>query len=119
MMSTKKDFIGRVMAGRPGLTDPDRPSLVGIRPLRGERLRAGAHLLPRGVPALACNDQGYVTSAAFSPTLGHWIGLALLKRGPERHGEHIVVHDPVRAADIEAEVCHPVFVDREGVRVRG
>jgi methylglutamate dehydrogenase subunit C len=119
MMSTKKDFIGRLMAGRPGLTDPDRPSLVGIRPLRGERLRAGAHLLPRGVPALACNDQGYVTSAAFSPTLGQWIGLALLKRGPERHGEHIVVHDPVRAADIEAEVCHPVFVDREGVRVRG
>ena len=42
MMSTKKDFIGRVMAGRPGLTDPDRPSLVGIRPLGGERLRAGA-----------------------------------------------------------------------------
>ncbi|CAN5259633.1 sarcosine oxidase subunit alpha [soil metagenome] len=119
MMSTKKDFIGRLMAQRPGLTDINRPSLVGLRPLHGERLRAGAHLVPHGVATVAANDQGYITSTAFSPTLGHWIGLALLSHGPERHGERIVVHDPVRAADIEAEVCHPVFVDAEGMRVRG
>ncbi len=119
MMSTKKDFIGRVMAARPGLTDPDRPSLVGIRPLRGERLRAGGHLVPLGVPPVALNDQGYVTSTAFSPTLGHWVGLALLKRGPDRHGERIIVHDPLRGADVEVEVCDPVFVDPKGVRVRG
>jgi heterotetrameric sarcosine oxidase alpha subunit len=119
MMSTKKDFIGRVMAGRPGLMDPDRPALVGIRPLSGERLRAGGHLVPSGVPPVASNDQGYVTSTAFSPTLGHWVGLALLKRGPERRGEHIIVHDPLRGADVEVEVCHPVFIDAEGVRVRG
>jgi heterotetrameric sarcosine oxidase alpha subunit len=119
MLSTKKGFIGRVMAGRPGLTDPDRPSLVGIRPLRGERLRAGGHLVPLGVPPVASNDQGYVTSTALSPTVGHWVGLALLKRGPDRRGEHIIVHDPLRGADVEVEVCHPVFVDPEGARVRG
>ena len=118
MMSAKKDFIGRVMAGRPGLTAPDRPSLVGIRPLGGERLRAGGHLIPRGAKAIAANDQGYVTSVAFSPTLGHWIGLALLKRGPSRIGERVVVHDPVRGPDVGVEVCNPVFVDPEGVRVR-
>ena len=45
MMSSKKDFIGRVMATRPGLTDPKRPKLVGLRPRdAGERLYAGAHL---------------------------------------------------------------------------
>jgi heterotetrameric sarcosine oxidase alpha subunit len=118
MLSTKKDFIGRVMAGRPGLTAPDRPSLVGIRPLGGARLRAGGHLIPRGAQTIAANDQGYVTSVAFSPTLGHPIGLALLKRGPARIGERIIVHDPVRGPDIEVEVCNPVFVDPEGARVR-
>lgn len=120
MMSTKKDFIGRIMAGRPGLVDPDRQALVGLRPVDGaSRIRAGAHLLPQGARAVAANDEGYVTSAAFSPTLGMPIALALLKRGPHRLGERVTVHDPVRGADVLAEVCDPVFVDPEGVRVRG
>jgi len=120
LLSRKKDYIGRVLAGRPGLTDPDRPTLVGLRPVaQGARIRAGAHLLPLGAQPAAANDQGYVTSAAYSPTLGRGIALALLQRGPARHGERIIVHDPVRAGDVEAEVCAPVFVDPQGGRARG
>lgn len=120
MMSKKKDFIGRVMAARPGLVDRDRPSLVGLRPVvQDERIRAGAHLLSPGAAPVAANDEGYVTSAAWSPTVGGAIALGLLRRGPERHGEKIIVHDPVRGADVTAEVCNPVFFDPEGVRVRG
>jgi heterotetrameric sarcosine oxidase alpha subunit len=120
MMSRKKDFIGRVLAQRPGLTDPERPKLVGLKATTdGARLRGGAHLLPYGAEPVIANDQGLVTSAAWSPTLGRSIALALLKRGPERHGERIIVHDPIRGADVEAEVCSPVFVDPDGGRVRG
>jgi len=120
MMSKKKDFIGRAMAMRPGLTDPARPALIGLAPVDPAiLLRAGAHLLGRGAAPIAANDQGYVTSAAWSPTLGHSIALGLLRHGPDRHGEIIIVHDPVRGADVEAVVCHPVFVDPEGSRVRG
>lgn len=118
MMSRKKDFVGRVMAARPGLVAPDRPRLVGLKPVDPKvRLRAGAHLLAKGARPIAANDQGHVTSAAFSPTLGHSIALALLAHGPERHGERIVLHDPVRGADVEAEVCGPVFVDPIGSRL--
>jgi len=120
MMSAKKDYIGRAMAQRPGLADPTRPALVGLKPLdRTLRIRAGAHLLAPGASAVAANDQGFVTSAAWSPTLGHAIAIALLTHGPDRYGERIIVHDPVRGGDVEAEICHPVFVDREGTRVRG
>ena len=120
LMSKKKDYIGRVMARRPGLTDSHRPRLVGLEPIdAGARLRAGAHLLPQGSDRIAANDQGYVTSAAFSPTLGHWIALALLERGPARHGETVVVHDPVRGGDVEARVRHPIFIDPDGSRLRG
>jgi len=120
MMSARKDYIGRIMAKRPGLTDPDRPALVGLRPIDGtSRIRGGAHLLPEGAPPVAAHDEGYVTSAAHSPTLGTPIALGLLRRGRERHGERIVVHDPVRGADVLAQVCDAVFVDPEGVRVRG
>lgn len=120
LLSTKKDFIGRVLAARPGLTDPDRPALVGIKPLgRNERLRSGAHFLPKGVTASAANDEGYVTSVAYSPTLGHWIGLGFLRRGPHRLGESIRVYDPLHGSDVPAEVCPPTFVDPTGERLRG
>jgi methylglutamate dehydrogenase subunit C len=119
MVSKKKDFIGRIMAQRPGLTAADRPTLVGLRPVdRSLRLRAGGHLLARTASAIARNDEGYVTSVAFSPSLGHSIGLALLKRGRDRHGEQIRIHDPLRGADVDVEVCNPVFVDPEGGRLR-
>jgi heterotetrameric sarcosine oxidase alpha subunit len=119
MLSTKKDFIGRYMAVRPALTDPERATLVGLRPFdREDRLRAGAHLLPKDAEPVAKNDQGYVTSIAFSPSLGHWLGLGLLVRGPERHGETVRVYDPVRGGDVLAEVVPPCFIDPEGERLR-
>ena len=119
MLSTKKDFIGRFMAARAALTDRLRPTLVGLRPLaREDRLRAGAHLIPKDKEAVARNDQGYVTSIAFSPSLGHWLGLGLLSRGPERHGEIVRVYDPVRGGDVLAEVRPPCFIDPEGERLR-
>lgn len=120
LLSTRKDYVGRVMAMRPALVDPRRPTLVGLRPLDpAQRLRSGAHLLPAEGEAIARNDQGYVTSAAFSPTLGHWIGLGYLAHGPERHGEVVRVHDPVRGEGYLATVGSPAFVDPEGMRVRG
>jgi sarcosine oxidase subunit alpha len=120
MMSAKKDYIGRVMAQRPGLVDPERPTLVGIRPVdQAMRLRAGAHFVPEGAEAVARNDQGYVTSVAFSPSLGHWIGLGLLARGPERLGQRVRAYDPVRGGDTLLEVCSPVFIDPQGERLRG
>jgi methylglutamate dehydrogenase subunit C len=119
MMSTKKDFIGRLMAARPALADPQRPSLVGLKPVEPDaRLRAGAHFIARGVSPSPETDEGYMTSTAFSPSLSHWIGLGLLARGMQRIGEQIRAYDPLRSSDIEVEVVSPVFVDPEGVRLR-
>jgi methylglutamate dehydrogenase subunit C len=118
MMSTKKDFIGRILAQRPALIDPDRPVLIGLKPVdRRARLRAGAHFLPPGASATAENDEGYMTSVAYSPHVGSWIGLGLLKRGPERVGQHVRAYDPVRNGDVEVEIVSPVFVDPEGGRL--
>jgi sarcosine oxidase subunit alpha len=119
MLSTKKDFIGRVMALRPALIADDRPTLVGLRPVAGaQRLRAGAHLVPRGAAQRAANDQGVVTSAAFSPSLDQWIGLGLLVGGPQRVGERLDAADPLRKSTTEVEVCSPCFVDPKGERLR-
>ncbi len=120
MMSTKKDYIGRVLAGRPALIDPNRPALTGFKPAdRKQRLRAGAHLFAARAIISPDSDEGHLTSVAFSPALGCWVGLGLLKRGPSRWGEIIRAHDPVRGADVLLEVCSPVFVDPEGARLHG
>jgi sarcosine oxidase subunit alpha len=119
MMSKKKDFIGRVLSGRPGLTDPDRPALVGVKPLdTAKRLYAGAHFLTRGADTTLENDQGYLTSVAFSPMLGHWIGMGLLTRAAQRLGERLLAHDPLRSGDVEVEIVSPVFFDPDGARLQ-
>jgi sarcosine oxidase subunit alpha len=120
MMSTKKDFVGRVMAGREALVAPDRQVVVGIKPVdRTRRLRSGAHIIPKGVTPGPDTDQGYVTSVCFSPVLDQWIGLGLVARGRERIGEIVRAHDPLRGEDLEVELCNPVFYDPEGGRQRG
>jgi sarcosine oxidase subunit alpha len=120
MMSTKKDYIGRVMAGRPALVDADRWQLVGLKPNAAlDRVRAGGHIFALHREAKTENDQGYVTSAAYSPTLERWIGLALVARGRERIGDRVRVVDPLRGTDIAVEICDPVFVDPKGERLHG
>jgi glycine cleavage system aminomethyltransferase T len=120
MMSSKKDFIGRVMATRPGLTDPKRPKLVGLRPRNaGERLYAGSHLLPKGAAHTIENDQGIVTSVAFSPSINHWIGLGFIVGGATRIGETVMMVDFMRDSFVDVELCAPVFVDPKGERLRG
>jgi sarcosine oxidase subunit alpha len=119
MMSVEKDYIGRTMAQRPALIDPSRPTLVGFKPIdHSLRLRNGAHLFAMGAATSPQNDQGYMTSTAFSPSAGHWIGLGLLAHGPERLGERVLAYDPIRSEQVEVEVVSPVFVDPEGKRLR-
>ncbi|HEV2441811.1 MAG TPA: glycine cleavage T C-terminal barrel domain-containing protein, partial [Steroidobacteraceae bacterium] len=61
----------------------------------------------------------FMSSATFSPTQGHWIGLGFLSGGEKRVGERLRAHDPLSGGDIEVEVTSPVFYDPDGKRLRG
>ena len=65
------------------------------------------------------NDQGYITAVAYSPMLEHWIGLGYLKGGRERLGEIVQIWDGLRNIHMQAEVCDPVFYDKEHVKLHG
>jgi len=107
------------LAQRPALMAPDRPSLVGLRPVdRAARIASGAHFLEIGAPPEAANDRGWISSAVFSPTLGHYIGLGFLVGGLSNLGRRMRAFDPVRGADTDVEVVQPCFVDPRGERLR-
>ncbi len=119
MVSNKKtDFIGRAMLNREGTQDPDRVKLVGLKPVDpADDFSVGAHILNKNDTPSTPADQGYVTSTCFSPIIGSRIGLALIKKGPERIGEQIVVWDALKEQYTKAVICDPVFVDPEGEKL--
>ena len=120
MISARKDCIGKVAASREGLVDPSRPQLVGLKPVGAvKQLTAGARLYDSGAAPTRVNDQGYITSVGFSPTLGHFIGLGFLRDGPNRLGETVRMVDHVRKVETQVEICSPVFHDPEGEKLRG
>ena len=119
MVSKKKDSIGSVMSERPGLNEDDALKLVGLKPVNLEHeVPAGAHLMTKGAKVTASNGQGYVTSACYSPNLGHHIALGFLKSGDARMGEIIRLASPLMGVEHDVEVVSAHFLDPEGDRLR-
>ncbi|SDW23407.1 sarcosine oxidase subunit alpha [Ruegeria halocynthiae] len=120
MVSQKKDCIGKTMSERPGLEGSGRERLVGLKPIGESReLLAGAHLYNEEAEPVRINDQGYLTSVCYSPTLETMLGLGFLADGPDRYGAIVKMVDHLRGVTTLCEVVNPVFFDPEGGRVRG
>jgi sarcosine oxidase subunit alpha len=113
MLKKKGDFIGRVLAQRPGLADPSRPRLVGLRSADpGRQIRAGAHLLVDG------RSEGWISSATQSVVHPGWIGLGLLRDGEARIGSTVIAANPLMGEEVPVRVVSPHGYDPENVRVR-
>jgi sarcosine oxidase subunit alpha len=119
MVSDKKDCIGNVLSRRPELNREDAEKLVGFRPVdRSVKLIAGSHFITKGDEATMANDQGWMTSVAYSPSLGHSIGLGFIKSGDSRMGEIVRAVSPVHDTEMEVEIVSAHFIDPEGERLR-
>ncbi|MGJ8612202.1 MAG: glycine cleavage T C-terminal barrel domain-containing protein, partial [Octadecabacter sp.] len=119
MVSKAKDSIGSKLSERDGLTEEHGLRAIGVKPVDpSEKITAGGHLMAATGPVDAQHDQGYVTSACFSPTLDHMIGLAYLKDGANRMGETMRLVSPLTNSDVLVQIVSPHFVDPEGGRQR-
>ena len=118
MVSTRKDSIGAVMSRREGLV-AERRVLVGLQPVdAAEPVVAGSHLFTDGAAQSTATDQGWITSACYSPHVGSAIGLGYLENGAERMGEVITAANPLQGQSVAMRVVSAHFVDPEGVRLR-
>lgn len=119
MVSKAKDSIGSKLSERDGLTEERGLRAIGVKPVDpSDKITAGGHLMAATGPVDAQHDQGYVTSACFSPTLDHMIGLAYLKDGANRMGETMRLVSPLTNSDVLVQIVSPHFVDPEGGRQR-
>ncbi len=119
MVSKKKDSIGSTLSERTGLNEPDAWMQVGLKPVDPKNtVVAGSHLMNKTGEVSAKTDQGYITSAAYSPILQSSIGLGFLKDGGNRKGEIIRAVNPLKNQEVLLEVVSMHFYDPEGERLR-
>lgn len=118
MLRQDNDCIGRALLGRAAFHEPQRPRLVGLRAADGRApFLAGSQL----VPASARGTQralGYVTSSAYSPALGEWIGLALLARTHSALDTRLIASDPLRGNQTSVRVTPSVHFDPDSSRMK-
>ncbi|CUH81869.1 Aminomethyltransferase [Tritonibacter multivorans] len=119
MVSKKKDCIGNTLSERDGLNREGDYRLVGLKPKEAQKMiPAGAHMMSQTGSVDAASDQGYVTSACYSPSLESYIALGFLKDGANRMGETLRMVNPLEGTELLAEVVSAHFVDPEGGRLR-
>lgn len=119
MVSKKKDSIGNTLSERAEMNKEDDLRLVGFKPVDASKpLAAGAHFVDNGKEAVTKNDLGWMTSVAYSPELGHSIGLGFLKMGDQRKGDKLRAVDLLRGGEVQVEVVSPHMIDPEGERLR-
>ncbi|MER9074252.1 sarcosine oxidase subunit alpha family protein [Mesorhizobium sp. M0904] len=118
MVSQKKDSIGAIMSRREGMV-ADMRRLVGLQPVeRAGKVVAGSHLFAEGSAQNLDTDQGWITSACYSPHVGSMIGLGFLENGDMRMGEVIVAANPVEGESDRLRIVPAPFIDPEGARLR-
>lgn len=125
IVSKKKEFIGKRSLQLPYLKAPGRQQLVGLLQKSGEDvIPEGAYItVPDAHPDKNGKTPhiGFVTSAFYSPALGHPFALALVADGLNRMGEMVAIPVPVPMTIggkkvIYASICDTVFVDKENIR---
>ena len=98
----------------------DDYELVGLKPLDPNiSLTAGAHFIAVGAASTAENDEGWVTSVAYSPHLKTSIGLGYIRRGSKRHGDIVRAVDLLGDLDIRVKLTSHHFYDADGARLHG
>ena len=95
----------------------DRKQLVGLLTRQPDVvLEEGAQIVKDPGQAIPMTMIGHVTSSYWSPNLGRSFALAMLRDGRTKVGR--TVHVPLIDRVVEAQVVEPVFLDKEGERLR-
>ncbi|MES2488365.1 MAG: 2Fe-2S iron-sulfur cluster-binding protein [Pseudomonadota bacterium] len=114
------DFVGRRSTMTPEGMRRDRRQLVGLAAVDGATvLPVGGHLVSAEFQKPPHKTQGYVTSSAWSPTLGRPVAMGLVERGRERLGESLIVYSARSPKPVAVRIVELAAYDPKGERLHG
>ena len=121
MMNKKKEFIGKKLAYREGMTADDRKKFVGFMPVDGKTsLKAGGQIVVDRDKPPPVEMIGHISSTGYCVENDHPIGLGFINGGLGAwEGKTVYMKFPVRNLTVPVKVVHPVFVDPDGERLHG
>jgi heterotetrameric sarcosine oxidase alpha subunit len=119
MLSKKKPYIGSQTKDREGLAADGRLQLVGLIAADSRPLNGGAHVVEQASEGDPRNSLGHLTACCYSPALGKYIALALLKDGKKRVGQRAYISDPLRNRFGPVDIVSHHFFDPDGSRMHG
>ncbi len=113
----KPDFLGKRSLSRADIARDNRKQLVGLLPDDPkELLEEGAQIVAEPATRIPMTAIGHVTSSYRSPNLGRTFALAMVERGRERIGQKLYL--PMAGRTITVTASDPVFIDKDGERLR-
>ena len=117
LMAKKKDYIGKTLSSREKLSG--NKTMVGFLSVNpSDKLTSGSHFMNTDDKILPENDQGHMSSVAYSPILERYIGIGFLKNGKDRYNETLKAIDFLQNNHVEVKVVSPHFIDPNGDRLR-
>lgn len=118
MASTRKAFVGDSLRKRERLTDPARPSLVGLECLEDDKTLRNGAILFAADDEISGHGRGHVTSVTFSPERDKVIALGFYSGGLKHVGKEAIAAYPLRGEIVRVRIVSPHFLDAEGERLR-
>ena len=113
----KPDFLGRRSLVRAHVARDDRKQLVGLLSDDPDALlEEGAQIVAEPSGRIPMAMIGHVTSSYRSPNLRRTFALAMVKQGRARLGQKLYV--PTQDRTFAVTVTDPVFIDKDGERLR-
>ncbi|WP_343221632.1 glycine cleavage T C-terminal barrel domain-containing protein [Mesorhizobium silamurunense] len=118
MVGKRSGFVGDVLRRRHALAEQNRQRLVGLTCVEADARLSGGAILFRPGEVPKGHGRGRITSVTYSPTLGAYVGLALLA-GDVAMGDKVVAVHMMKGEAVRASVVSPVFLEPQGERLHG